>query len=68
VQPSLDKLLELNAKIILFETGRGPFDESIKPYLEQASELYNPQMMLPLPVGLPIYNMNRQMQNSVYNA
>lgn len=71
VEPCLDRLLELNAKIILYETGRGPADESIKAYLEPTPEM-NPRIMLPLPVGLPIYNMNRRtgemMQNSVYNA
>ena len=65
VEPTLDRLLELNAKIILYETGRAPADESIKAYLEPAHEI-NPQLMLP--IGLPIYNMarrNEMMQNSV---
>jgi len=68
VEPVLDRLLELNAKIILYESGRGPADESIKGYLEPVQEM-NPQLMLP--IGLPVYNMyrrNEMMQNSGYNV
>ncbi len=64
VEPVLDKLLELNAKILLFETGREPFDESIKPYLETPEFNNNSHMMmLPLPMGF----MNRRGGDMIYN-